>query len=333
MRRSPTPTVPVTSRTTAPRRRGGRSESGDTLVEVLLALVVLGMASVALLIAFGTSISASAEHRNIAEYNTILATASQEAIAAIDAQASLFVDACTTPISAYPDQSGFPLPQPYTGQFNVTYVAATTANQSAGILPVQWWNGSSYSAAPVADYATGAFPTPPCEDNQPQLITIGFTVGGTQYTNSFVAEYPVTQKNSFSGDATSRQLVFTNATTVGGGSGGTAVSYAGIPLNVQPVIDVNDVNGVPVTTDLSPVTMVLTDMNGSVGTLSGCQGNEVLGVVTFTGCSVSAGGTYELTATINGTLNSVTSSAFTVNSSTYTLQFTSGGQPAGGVSG
>ena len=40
------------------------SEAGDTLVEVLLAIVILGLASVAILLAFGTSISGSAEHRN-----------------------------------------------------------------------------------------------------------------------------------------------------------------------------------------------------------------------------------------------------------------------------
>ena len=58
-----------------PRSRGprpGRSEVGDTLIEVLLALVVLGLASVALLIAFGTTISASSDHRGLATSETAL---------------------------------------------------------------------------------------------------------------------------------------------------------------------------------------------------------------------------------------------------------------------
>ena len=42
------------------------TEQGDTLVEVLLAMVILGIASVALLAGFATSIAASAEHRNLA---------------------------------------------------------------------------------------------------------------------------------------------------------------------------------------------------------------------------------------------------------------------------
>jgi type II secretory pathway pseudopilin PulG len=49
---------PVLVDTPADRRR---SEAGDTLIEVLLAIVVLGLTSVALLTAFGTIISSSAE--------------------------------------------------------------------------------------------------------------------------------------------------------------------------------------------------------------------------------------------------------------------------------
>ena len=48
----------------SPSARDRYTENGDTLVEVLLAIVVLGIAAVALLTAFATSIGASAEHRN-----------------------------------------------------------------------------------------------------------------------------------------------------------------------------------------------------------------------------------------------------------------------------
>ena len=326
MSRNARPRIPATSRTTVPVRRARRSEAGDTLVEVLLALIILGMASVALLIAFGTSISASAEHRNIAEYNTLIATATQEATALIDGNSSLFVDACSTPITGYPDYaSGFPLPSPYQS-FHIGYVSL---NAATGSYPVQYWNGSSYVPS-TWNTSTLSYPSP-CADNQPQLITIGFTAGGETYTNSFVAEYPVTQKNNFSGDSTSRQLSFLNSSTVGYG-------YAGTPLTVQPIIEVEDANGVAVTSDLSPVTMSLVDLNGAQGTLSGCQGNEVLAVVTFTGCTVSSGGSgqYELIAT-DGSLTTLASSPFTIQSSQYSLEFTSGvplaAQPVAGASG
>ena len=45
-----------TERSSALGRRR-RSESGDTLVEVLLAIVILGIASLAVILAFATSIS------------------------------------------------------------------------------------------------------------------------------------------------------------------------------------------------------------------------------------------------------------------------------------
>jgi len=243
--------VVETKRTTICRRERRRSEGGDTLVEVLLALTVLGLASVALLIGFGTSITASGEHRNLALYNTVLATASQEAISAIDAQSSLFVDACSTPVSAYPDYStGFPLPAPYSS-YDVTYVATN---------PVQYWNGNSYGPA-TWNSTTSSYPTPPCYNNVPQMITIGFTAGGDLYTNSFVVQYPVTQKNSFSGDSTSRRLVLLNGSTLGEGPSG-GPSYAGSPFTVQPIVEVVDAAGIPVTTDLSPVTLAVTSGPG-----------------------------------------------------------------------
>ncbi len=42
------------------RERVERSERGDTMIEVLLALMVLGLTSVALIVAFSTTLSASA---------------------------------------------------------------------------------------------------------------------------------------------------------------------------------------------------------------------------------------------------------------------------------
>ena len=308
--------VVETKRTTICRRERRRSEGGDTLVEVLLALTVLGLASVALLIGFGTSITASGEHRNLALYNTVLATASQEAISAIDAQSSLFVDACSTPVSAYPDYStGFPLPAPYSS-YDVTYVATN---------PVQYWNGNSYGPA-TWNSTTSSYPTPPCYNNVPQMITIGFTAGGDLYTNSFVVQYPVTQKNSFSGDSTSRRLVLLNGSTLGEGPSG-GPSYAGSPFTVQPIVEVVDAAGIPVTTDLSPVTLAVTSGPGAI---AGCSGNEVLGVVTFTGCEISLGGNYQITA-YDGSLQSSPSSTFTVDASSYNLVFTE--QPIAGASG
>ena len=297
MRRASRSVVQGTARTTVPERSRRRSEAGDTLVEVLLALIVLGMASIALLIAFSTSIAASAEHRKLATYDTVLATASQEAIAAIQSQSTLFQNACTTPISSYPGygSAGFLLPAPYAGVYNVQYV---TTN------PVQYWNGTAFQ--PTTCYA-----------NEPQLITIGIT--GTPYTNSFVVNYPVGTSGSISGSATAQRLVFLN-TVVG--------SYAGSPFSTQPIVEIEtNAPNSPVTTDLSPVILSITSGGA---TLSGCTGNEILGVVTFSGCTINPGGSYQITAQ-DGNLTPATSNTFTVAPSTYHLVFTT--QPVAGSSG
>jgi hypothetical protein len=255
------------------------------------------MASVALLIAFSTSIAASAEHRKLATYDTVLATASQEAITAIQNQSTLFQNACTTPITSYPNYgtAGFNLPAPYAGVYNVQYV---TSN------PVQYWNGT-------------AFQPTTCYDNEPQLITIGIT--NTNYTNSFVVNYPVGTSGSINGSATANRLVFLN-TVVG--------NYAGSPFSTQPIVEIETtVPNSPVTTDLSPVTLSIT--SGS-GTLAGCTGNEILGIVTFSGCTIDPGGSYQITAQ-DGNLTPATSNTFTVSPSTYQLVFTA--QPVAGGSG
>jgi hypothetical protein len=53
-------------------QRRTRSEAGDTLVEILLAITVISIAGVALLSAFTTSISASSEYKNLATLDSSL---------------------------------------------------------------------------------------------------------------------------------------------------------------------------------------------------------------------------------------------------------------------
>ena len=59
------------------------SEAGDTLIEVLLAIVVLGLAATALLTGFATAITASANHRDLATLDSSMRTAVNEAIAQV----------------------------------------------------------------------------------------------------------------------------------------------------------------------------------------------------------------------------------------------------------
>ncbi len=316
MRSRPVRPVPETARTTA--RDGGASwlarrrasERGDTLIEILLALVVLALAALALIIAFTTTIAASAQHRQLARTDTILATASEEAIAAIESKPALFTDACSTPISGYPFYStnqGFPLPAPYTAQ-----AAAGTPGylvQYASSDPVEYWDGTTF--------------TPTCKAGAPQLITV--TLEGTKYSNSFVVDYPIGTTGDALTSGGADHLVFLKQP----GCPGTTC-YAGSPLSQQPVVEVVDSAGNPVTTDLSPVILQISANSPSTGVLSGCQGNEVLGVVTFTGCTIGSGGDFILTAT-DGALTPVDSQAFTVAAAQFQLVFTT--QPVAAAAG
>src|SRR5580658_6140057 len=67
-----------------------RGDRGDTLIEVLMALMVLSITALAIMIAFSTSISASQEHRDLATANIVLASASQQALAQIEQTPKLF---------------------------------------------------------------------------------------------------------------------------------------------------------------------------------------------------------------------------------------------------
>ena len=282
-----------------------RSEEGDTLVEVLLALIVLALASVSLLVAFGTVISASAEHRTITNYDTALETASQETIAAIQAMPSLFTSNCTTTGTPAPIIANYPgythpisLPSPYQN-YNVQY-ASTNA--------IEFWNSTSDTFGTT------------CIANVPQLITL--QVVGTNYQNSFVVNFPLGSTVATETAPSNETLSIINSPSVG--SNGNA----GLPLTFQPIVEVADAYGI-VTTDLSPVVINVTGQSGATGAVSNCNGNELEGVVTFSGCTISASGTYTLYATDgNLTSNSVT---VTVSGAGNQLVFTQ--QPVGGASG
>jgi hypothetical protein len=309
-------------RSTTPECRRG-SEAGDTLLEVLIAIVVLALASVALIVGFGTSISSSAEHRNLATFDTILAATSQEAISQIQQQQSLFQTCPSNPVSFYQGENNssqpavtslyMAVPSPYSSQYTVTYTG------------VSYWN-----------VASGVYNTN-CVVNgyQAQLITITVTKNstGVSYTNTFVVDFPSAASGA-SQSGTAYQLFF----EVQPGPTTTPYTAAGIPLGFQPVIDVEDGSAIPVTTDLSPVTLTLA--GGTPGaTLTGCSGNEVLGVITFTGCTVSVPDTPTTPYTIiasDGSLpvgsQTATSNPFFVGASAPSLVFTSG-TPTAGASG
>jgi hypothetical protein len=294
-------------------KRLRRSEDGDTLVEVLLAIVVLGLASVAILMAFATSISGSAEHRSMATLDTVERTAAEQAISQIEQQTNSQFGQCPVP-----DSVTFSLPSGY---------SATLA--PAG-YPTKYWSSVSSSFSTTACVVSTS--TAPVV-NAPQLVTIAVTntaSGVTSAPLSFVVDDPASKPLPVPAPAT--HLVFLT-------SPGT--SYAGTAFGSQPIVEVEDANNNVVTSDFSAVTLTIsanTPTTGGPGALSNtCQGLEFQGVVTFSGCSINTAGTgYTLTASdaekisgSNNPLASATSTRFNVGvGAPSRLVFTT--QPVGG---
>ena len=273
-------TSPLEGESPETPRRPKRSENGDTLIEVLLALVVLGLASVALIIAFSTSLSASALHRRLASADIVLNSTSQQAIAGIGSQLTLFTSCVTTTtspttITTFLASAGISIAPTYSSQFTAT------------ITNVQYWNA-----------ATSTFDST-CRTDVPEEITVTVTDStGHQYTNTFVVDYPLASATSSTNVGPGSQLVWATPPSSSGSSGS--------PLSTQPVLEIENSLGQPVTSDYSPV--IISIASGANGVLSSCSGNENSGFVAFTGCTLSlTGGATSGTFTLKAVDGSLTS--------------------------
>ena len=137
----------------ASSRRADSNESGDTLLEILLAMVVLGIASVAMLLAFGTTISASGEYKGIAQVDTVLRQIAEQATTQVQQEPTSYWSTCpNSPTLSFTVPSGYSTP--------------TTV--------VSYWNSS-----------TSTFGTT-CVPNSAQMLTMTVTYQGTSYSISTV---------------------------------------------------------------------------------------------------------------------------------------------------
>jgi type II secretory pathway pseudopilin PulG len=143
--------------------RGRRSEVGDTLIEVLVTITILGGCALALIITFGTAITASTDHRNLAVNSTILRNIQQAAYYQLAQQPSLLFQACATAAQYQADNIQYGQPAGYT----------VTINQGT---PIEYWNGTSFVTT---------CPAP----NAPQLITLNVTApNGSNDPSQFVVD-------------------------------------------------------------------------------------------------------------------------------------------------
>lgn len=137
-------------------RRTTRTDDGISLVELILAVALLGTAAVTLLGAFGTLIKTSDAGRKSGDLTTGLAAAAEFVV---DNSLTPYVD-CATPAQ-------------YTAALGTFGKPATIA--SVEVTAVLFWNGD-------ADAGAGAFVTTPCRDDvefwRLQLVTLQLTAAG-----------------------------------------------------------------------------------------------------------------------------------------------------------
>ncbi len=260
-----------------------RSEAGDTLVEILIALAVIGIAATAILLAFATSISGSGAHRNATTMDTMLRTAAAEVTADIQQQGSAVFANCS---GAYAVNQGLPgsIPLP-------------AAGYTATITGAQYWlvSGSSqYSFSPVAPPTnagcpSGYYAASPAQPGQPgpQQVTVQVSFKGTPQSITTVVQDPISAASGTTCTFPASQLVWVQQPDNGN---------AGSALFPAPTVVVEDKTGCVVQNDLSQVKLAINSgPNGA--TLNNCVPNLGYGETTFQNCSLSTIGTYTLSVT------------------------------------
>ena len=145
-------------------------DSGDTLIEVLIALAVLGISAASLLLAFATSISASSQHRNLAVSDSILRSAAETIYSAI--QSNVVPLACSTTAATYQSE-----------------ISAYTS-----LVPSIWSSYYQVSITNVAYWTGSGFSSSACTPGYPQQLSVQVSgLGGTWDEYLVVGGSPSTQ--------------------------------------------------------------------------------------------------------------------------------------------
>ena len=129
---------------TTRRSRRARGEDGDTLVEVLVAVTILGIAFVAILAGLGAAASLSGRHRGQTNASVVVLSAADSV------KNQTYVSCPTASSSSYSPTSGVTLPSGW---------SATNLTVSA----IQFRNGSAWQASC------------PSTDQSVQLVTVTAT--------------------------------------------------------------------------------------------------------------------------------------------------------------
>jgi len=207
-----------------------RDDRGETLVEILVALVIMGITVASILGAFTTAITDSAHHRTLVVLNSMLRNYAEAYTSQIQFQQSPLFTSCASSYTI----SG--LTAPPTGY--------TISGQGSAANPtIQYWNGSAWVAVGSCSSTTV----------HAQQITLSATgLYGQSQTLSFVVSDP-------GYTATNVAPAFTSAASTSAATG-TAFSFTVTAIG----------SPVPAITNTAlPAGVTFTDLGNGTGTLSG----------------------------------------------------------------
>jgi hypothetical protein len=307
------------------RARKRRPETGDTLLEVLFAVLVLGITSTAILLAFGTSIFGSSEYRSLATTDTVLRTAAEEATNAMQGQATSNWMNCTAASNLNTAQTSWNA-NPATG---ANVVPLGSPGYTVTAISATYWNGVVYQESGCPNSAAD----PGSAIDLSALVSVTVTTtAGVHYSISTVANDPGAPAVA-AGAGPAAQLAFTTQPVNG---------TSGNPLWPPPVVAVENSSGDVISTDDSNVTLTLvapSDVSGA--TLSNCASAPDYGTTTFNQCTIDTAnsttdGGYALVATdstaLPGTTLTIQSNNFNITANQAAkLAFTT--SPSGTLTG
>jgi type II secretory pathway pseudopilin PulG len=203
------------------------SQRGDTLVELLVALVVIGLTAIALLSGFGASISATSEYRNLSGLDTVLKSFVESATYQLGLQPQPPTTSSINPqftpcatVTTYTQPATLPSPNP-----PPTPLAMTQGPYSATITNIEYLTSSNSWSPLLSDCNVGQKPS------QQELLTATAKNKNNGQTESM--QFAVADP-AYNPPAATAAPQFTSAATdtvaAGGASSTFGVTTTGTPL-------------------------------------------------------------------------------------------------------
>lgn len=153
---------------TASDRR--EENSGFTLIEVVVSMLVLGLGVTAILGALAVGVSGSSLHRNQSDIDSALSSAAET----VKTATYLSCGALTAIAPPNPPYNATPASGPYSGWPSYS-TAPATSTTGYFVVTVQYWNGSSFYSVPFSG------PCPPAIAGfDDEAVTVDATSAGGQ---------------------------------------------------------------------------------------------------------------------------------------------------------